>query len=169
MLLNSEAQHEIEQFLYEEAALLDEHRYSEWLKLFTSDCSYWMPVRQTRLATQMDEEFTKPGEIGFFDEDMAGLAKRVHKLESPYAWGESPRPRTRHMYHNIRAIAVEGDEVTINCNFIFYRSQLEDDVDWFVGRREDVLRRVDGQLRIARRCIFLDQTVIDAKNMNQFF
>ena len=42
-------------------------------------------------------------------------------------------------------------------------------MDWFVGRREDVLRRVDGQLKIARRSIFLDQTVIEAKNMNQFF
>jgi len=162
-------QHEIEQFLYAEAALLDEHRYSDWLKLFTDDCRYWMPVRQTRLARQMAEEFTKPGEIAFFDDDKANLGRRVHKLESPYAWGESPRPRTKHMYSNVRILALDGDELTVNCSFIFYRCALEADTDWFVGRREDVLRRVDGDLKIFKRSIYLDQTVIQAKNMNQFF
>lgn len=168
-LVDANVQHEVEQFLYEEAALLDEHRYSDWLKLFTDDCRYWMPIRQTRLARQMEEEFTRPGEIAFFDDDKANLGRRVHKLESPYAWGESPRPRTKHMYSNVRVIAAEGNEMTVTCSFIFYRCALEADTDWFVGRREDVLRRVDGALRIVRRSIYLDQTVIQAKNMNQFF
>lgn len=169
MLLNAEQQHELDQFLYAEAALLDEHRYSEWLELFTDDCHYWMPVRQTRLARQVEEEFTRPGEIAFFDETKADLARRVKKLESPYAWGESPRPRTRHTYSNIRAISVVGTEITTSCNFSFYRSSLETDEDLFVGRREDTLRREAGTLRIARRSIFLDQTVIMSKNMNHFF
>lgn len=169
MLLNSEVQHEIEQFLFAEAALLDEHRYSDWLDLFTDDCHYWMPIRQTRLARQVDGEFSRPGEMAFFDERKDDLKRRVTKLESPYAWSESPPPRTRRMCSNVRGIAVEGDEITIGCSFVFYRSSLEADVDWFVGRREDVLRRVGDSFKIVKRHIFLDQTVIVAKNMNQFF
>ena len=94
---------------------------------------------------------------------------RVKKLQSAYAWGESPTPRTRHMYTNIRAIASAGVEITVTCNFAFYRSSLEDTVDWFVGRREDVLRAENETFKIAKRSIFLDQTVIVAKNMNHFF
>lgn len=169
MLLNAETQHEVEQLLYFEAALLDEHRYSDWLELFTDDCHYWMPVRQLRLARQVDQEFTRPGEIAFFDDRKDDLRRRVKKLESPYAWGESPPPRTRHMCSNVRAIAADGHEMTVECCFTFYRCTHEAEVDWFVGRREDVLRRVDSSFKIAKRSIFLDQTVIVAKNMNQFF
>ncbi|WP_150293433.1 aromatic-ring-hydroxylating dioxygenase subunit beta [Sphingobium estronivorans] len=169
MFLNAELCHEVEQFLYMEAALLDEHRYTEWFELFTEDCHYWMPVRQTRLARQEDAEFSQQGEIAFFDEGRAELEKRVRKLESPYAWGQSPAPRTRHMCTNVRIAEVHDDEITVNCNFLFYRCSLEVEEDYFVGRREDVLRKVDQGFRIARRTILLDQTVITAKNMNHFF
>jgi biphenyl 2,3-dioxygenase beta subunit len=169
MLLNAEVHYQIEQFLYAEAALLDEHRYSEWLELFTDDCQYWMPVRQTRLAREVDQEFTRRGEIAYFDDDKQGLRLRVKKLESPLAWSESPPPRTRHMYSNIRTTAAEGGEISVSSSFTFYRCAFDNDVDWFVGRREDVLRRVEGGFKIAKRSIFLDQTVIVAKNMNHFF
>lgn len=169
MLLTPQQQHEVEQFLFAEAALLDEHRYTDWLKLFTDDCHYWMPIRQTRMARQVDQEFSRPGEMAFFDDRKEDLQRRVTKLESPYAWSESPPPRTRHMVSNVRAVAVEGDTMTIGCCFTFYRCSLDADVDWFVGRREDVLRRDGDSFKIVKRNIFLDQTVIMAKNMNQFF
>lgn len=169
MIVNAETQHEIEQFFYEEAALLDQHKYGEWFELFAEDCHYWMPIRQTRPATQDDEEFTRPGEIAFFDESHEALKLRVSKIKSPFAWGESPRPRTRRMYSNIRVLSVDEGEMTVSCNFIFYRSALQGEVDWFVGRREDVIRRTEGQFKIVKRWIYLDQTVIYAKNMNQFF
>lgn len=168
-LLTAEEQNQIEQFLYREAALLDNRRYSDWLELFTDDCRYWMPVRETRLASQTEQEFSQPGEIAFFDEDKAGLTRRVAKLQSPFAWGESPPPRTRHMYTNIRPVKVEGEIITVECAFSFFRSALEAESDWFVGRREDDLFRGGGTLKIAARRIYLDQTVIVAKNMNHFF
>ena len=37
---------EIEEFLYEEAALLDERRYTEWLDLLSDDLTYFMPLRR---------------------------------------------------------------------------------------------------------------------------
>ena len=38
-----------------------------------------------------------------------------------------------------------------------------------MGRREDTLLRTGGQLRIARRKIILDQSVLLAKNLTMFF
>ena len=34
---------EVEDFLYEEAALLDEWRLEEWLQLLTEDAAYYVP------------------------------------------------------------------------------------------------------------------------------
>ena len=169
MLVDSAEQHEVEQFLYDEAALLDAGKYSRWLELFTEDTHYWMPVRQTRATRDTADEFTSVGEIAFFDENKTTLGIRVRKIEHPLAWGDSPRARSRHMVFNIRVIAIEGHELTVECAFHLYRASYESDVDQFVGRRQDVLRRVDGGFRIAKRSIFLDHTVITQKNMYQFF
>ena len=45
-----ELYYEIEQFLLDEADLLDERRFEEWLELMTDDVHYWMPTRANRLA-----------------------------------------------------------------------------------------------------------------------
>jgi ethylbenzene dioxygenase beta subunit len=45
---------------------------------------------------------------------------------------------------------------------------MEKDEDIFVGTRTDNLRRVNGELKIARRKILLDQAVLGAKNISVF-
>jgi 3-phenylpropionate/cinnamic acid dioxygenase small subunit len=50
-----------------------------------------------------------------------------------------------------------------------YRTRMEADADLFVGTRHDLLRRVDGGFKIARRKIILDQATLKAKNISVFF
>ena len=57
----------------------------------------------------------------------------------------------------------------MKCRFFVYRNRLETETDMLVGRREDKLRREGGRLRIARRKIILDQSVLLAKNLTMFF
>ncbi len=52
--------------------------------------------------------------------------------------------------------------------FLVYRNRVETETDLLVGKREDLLRRVDGGWRIARRKIILDQNVLLAKNLTFF-
>ena len=162
-------QHEVEQFYYAEAALLDERRFVEWLDLLTADIHYWMPIRRTVMANDLENEFTKPGSMALFDEDKASLEARVKKLGTGYSWSEDPPSRTRHNVFNVRLIEHRGDEMTVEANFHLYRSRLEEDVDEWIGRRRDVLRRVDGALRIAQRHIFLDHTLLQSRNLSNFF
>jgi 3-phenylpropionate/cinnamic acid dioxygenase small subunit len=63
----------------------------------------------------------------------------------------------------------EGTKATTTCRFIVYRNRLESETDFLVGRREDTLTRVQGKLKIARRKIILDQSVLLAKNLTMFF
>ena len=162
-------QYEVEQFLYAEAALLDARRYRDWLGLLADDIHYWMPIRRTVSTADLDLEFTQPGEMAYFDDDRGVLEMRVRKLEAGSAWSEDPPSRARHFVSNVRVLGVAGDEITLEAAFHLYRSRLNSEEDHWVGRRVDVLRRIGDSFRLARRHLFLDQTVIRAANMSTIF
>jgi 3-phenylpropionate/cinnamic acid dioxygenase small subunit len=68
-----------------------------------------------------------------------------------------------------RVSLAEGEKALTKCRFIVYRNRVEDETDLLVGRREDTLVRVGSGLKIARRKIILDQSVLLAKNLTMFF
>ena len=160
---------EVEEFLFREASLLDERRLDEWLALCTDDIHYWMPIRRTTTAKEIDNEFTKPGGMAYFDDDRRTLGLRVQRLQVGRAWAEDPPSRTRHMVSNVRITGVDGSEIDVALNFQLYRTRLNSEEDSWIGRREDRLRRENGVLRLARRYIYLDQTVILSQNMSNLF
>ncbi len=162
-------QYEVEQFLYAEAALLDARRHRDWLALVAADIHYWMPIRRTVTNADLDREFTKPGDMAYFDDDRAVLEMRVKKLEAGSAWSEDPPSRSRHFVSNVRILDVVGDEVTVEAAFHLYRTRLNTEIDSWVGRRVDLLRRKGESFEIARRHLFLDQTVILSTNMSTIF
>jgi 3-phenylpropionate/cinnamic acid dioxygenase small subunit len=164
-----ELQYEVEQFLYREADLIDERRFDDWLALLADDLEYWMPVRSTRSLGDESNEFAKPGESAFFDDDKESMQQRVRKLYTGYAWAEDPPSRTRHIVSNVRIAGRSNDVVDVRCNFMLYRSRLAADEDLWVGRREDRLRRNGESFLIARRHIYLDHVSLASKNLSVFF
>jgi 3-phenylpropionate/cinnamic acid dioxygenase small subunit len=173
---------EVEQFLYREARLLDERRFHDWLELFTEDARYWMGVRSNRypktskaiaildVDRHVEDDLTKEDELAILDETRETLGMRIARLQTGMAWAEDPPSRTRHLIVNIEVAPGDAaSELKVYCNFIVYRSRAETEQDFFVGARRDVLRRLDGVLRIARRKLTLDQNVLSAKNVSIFF
>jgi 3-phenylpropionate/cinnamic acid dioxygenase small subunit len=166
----SELRRQIEDFYYLEAELLDERKLREWFNLLTEDVRYWMPLRHNTMERPSDvvEELSKPGEGYYFDDDIKSLKIRVERAYSKVAWAEVPPSRTRHLITNVRVKKDDGNEIEVHSNFLVYRTRMETDKDMFVGTREDILRRVNGSFKIARRTIILDQAVLDAKNISVF-
>jgi 3-phenylpropionate/cinnamic acid dioxygenase small subunit len=162
-------QFEVERFLYDEAAMLDSLRFADWLNLLADDVHYFMPLRRTVSRRQMDLQFTKPGEIAWFDDTKAVLAGRVNKLATGTSWSEDPPSRTRHLVTNVRVIADDGDELQVESNFHIYRTRLKSEEQEWIGSRQDVLRRNDNRFLIARRTILLEQTVLLTSNLTTFF
>lgn len=163
-------QYEVEQFLYYEAALIDDRRFEEWVELLADDLEYWMPVRSTRAAGDLENEFSRIGDVAFFDDDKPSMLQRLAKLRTGFAWAEDPPSRTRHCVHNVRILARPDDlTLKVGVNFMIYRSRLARDEDLWVGRREDTLRRSGESWLIAKRHIFLDQVSLAAKNLSIFF
>jgi 3-phenylpropionate/cinnamic acid dioxygenase small subunit len=86
------------------------------------------------------------------------------------AWAEDPPSRTRHLITNIEVEAGDtASELKVYSNYVVYRSRAETEQDFYVGAREDVLRRVGETWKIARRTIILDQNVLLAKNVSILF
>jgi 3-phenylpropionate/cinnamic acid dioxygenase small subunit len=166
---------EIEDFLYHEADLLDGRRYDEWLALLAEDVRYWMPMRRNVKVDDLEREFTREGlDISWFDEGKETLTRRVRQIRTGIHWAEEPVSRISHMISNIRLLEAnpswdEPAEVTVRCRFLVYRNRVETETDILVGKREDLLRSVEGEWKIAHRKILLDQNVLLSKNLTFFF
>lgn len=87
-----EVHFEVEQLYYEEADLLDDGRYVDWLELLADDLDYWMPTRTNRLRRQQALSIASRGEAAFYDETKESLAWRIRRFDSGMAWLRT-RPR----------------------------------------------------------------------------
>ena len=161
---------EVEDFLYREADLLDDHKYEAWLDLFTEDARYWMPMRRNVSSEEMETENTaERHEMSWFDEDKSMLVNRVRQIRTGVHWAEEPFSRVSHLVTNVRIVETTPEEVRVRCRFIVYRNRMVDEESLFVGKRIDTLRRAGGSWQIARREIYLDQSLMLAKNFTNFF
>jgi 3-phenylpropionate/cinnamic acid dioxygenase small subunit len=159
---------ELNQFYIREAWLLDERRFKEWLDLFADDILYFMPRRKNVLRRELHREVTPLGDLAILEEDKRYLEMRVARLETGMAWAEDPPSRTRHLVGNLEVTPQEKGEVAARTAFLVYRSHLETDSQLLSGSREDVLRKVDGGWKVARRKIVLDANVLLDKNLSVF-
>jgi 3-phenylpropionate/cinnamic acid dioxygenase small subunit len=163
---------EIESFLYEEAELLDQRKFAEWLERLEDDLVYFMPLRRNvRQGEHAKRENTRLGrDISWFDEDKWTLTKRVEQIQTGVHWAEEPLSRVCHMVTNVQLAEIAGpDEVKARSRFLVYQNRNEYETYFFVGKRLDSLRRRNGAWRLARREIILDQNVLLAKNLTVFF
>lgn len=162
-------QYRVEQYLYEEADLLDRRMYREWFARVAPDVHYWMPIRRTVTLRNIDREFTQPGAMAFFDDDHNDLRMRVEKLYTGSSWSEDPPSRTRHLIGNVRITGIDGEIVMVQSDFLLVRTRMEGDADQFHGRRDDRLRIQGDSFLLAQRHIYLDHTVIHATNLSSLF
>ncbi len=160
----------VSDFLYSEADLLDERRYTEWLDMLAEDYQYSVPLRMNVAYGETDaREETRAGkEICWFDEGKDTVELRVTQLATGVHWAEEPVSRVSHLVTNIRLDAIELPEVAVSCRFLVYRNRVSDETDFLVGRRRDRLRQVGDSWQVVRRELLLDQSVLLAKNLSVF-
>lgn len=156
----------VQDFLYDEAELLDSRQFEQWYDLLADDIEYFAPLRVTRRVGNPDIV----DEIGHFDENKASLGLRVRKLGTDVGWAEDPPSLTRRFVTNIRAEwGDRPDELKVRSYLLLFRSRGDrGHHDLLAGVRHDVLRTVLNGFRIARRRIVLDQTSLGTKNLAIF-
>jgi 3-phenylpropionate/cinnamic acid dioxygenase small subunit len=159
---------ELMHFYIREAWLLDERKLKEWLDLFTDDVLYFMPRRKNVPRREQPRELTPLGDLAILEEDKRYLEMRVARLETGMAWAEDPPSRTRHLIGNLEASLLASGDAHTRTAFLVYRSHLETEHQLLSGCREDVLRKVEGAWKVAKRTIVLDANVLLDKNLSVF-
>ncbi len=113
-------QHEIEQFLYHEAWLLEQRRFDEWLNLLTEDILYWIP------------NLGESGDLGddavIVYENFAALKARAIRSLDPSNPTQMPPPRTKYFITNVTITGESEGLIRVRSSMLLYvlrRSGLE--------------------------------------------
>lgn len=149
-LLEAASRQDIEDLLYEEAALLDAWQLDEWREMFAEDCRYLVP------NTSADDPYADPATtLYLIADDAHHLTERVKRLNKKSAHAEYPHSKTRRLVSNVRILGRDKDALRVQCGFATFRvSQGVTDV--YFGRHEYRLVQEGGKLRIAEKRTILD-------------
>lgn len=102
------------EFLFEEATLLDERRWHDWLALYRDDAVFWVPA-----YTDQSELVTDPAsQINLiYITSKKGLDERVFRIETGDSIASTPTPRTCHLITNVVADSLGHSEVSVRANW----------------------------------------------------
>lgn len=160
---------EILEFLYDEAALLDQRRFREWQKRLAEDLSYSAPLRLTRQGSGRDQTVIRTTQ--HYDDEYGSIQARLERLETKSAWAEDPPSRTRRFVTNVRVWeAAKAKEYQVESNLLLSRSRYENfELNTLSCLRYDLVRRTaEGGFKLVCREIILDQSVIGMANLAVF-
>lgn len=143
---------EVEDFLYKEAALLDDWRLEEWLELLTENAVYEIPPTDVPEGDSRNTLF-------LVADDALRIRSRVKQLLGKFAWAENPHSRTRRMITNVRVVGSDGDNILVTANFVVHRMRYES-VDTYIGHYDYKLVRVGSDLKIRERRAILDNEAL---------
>jgi p-cumate 2,3-dioxygenase subunit beta len=130
---------EVEDFLYHEAALLDDWKLNEWQEL---------------LNDQLEGDHRNT--LFLVADDRERIRQRIIRVLDPNCHAEFPRSRTRRMISNVRIVGLEGDLVTVAANFVCYRYRRYERIREYVGAYRYILKRTGDSFRIKERRVLID-------------
>jgi 3-phenylpropionate/cinnamic acid dioxygenase small subunit len=159
----------IVEFMYEEAALLDQIRLKEWGELLAPDLIYTAPLRETRPMDQQNSSMVRT--VQHFHDDWRSVMGRIMRLTgTKSAWAEDPPSRTRRLITNVLVSkTAKPEEYSVTSYLLVTRSRFNSpEYDLISAERRDLLRQDGESFKLARREIILDQAVIGTPNLAIF-
>ncbi|MGH7001656.1 MAG: aromatic-ring-hydroxylating dioxygenase subunit beta [Stellaceae bacterium] len=106
----SDRRGEIERFLFHEARLMDEHRYDEWLALWSLDeATYWIPANADDIdpARNVSVVYDRRGQ----------LRNRIRRFKETL-WLKERAPRLKRIVGNLVIESTAANAISVSSNFI---------------------------------------------------
>lgn len=128
-------------FVYEEARLLDEQRFDEWLALFTEDGHYWMPLAPGQQDARLH--------ASLMYEDRLLLQVRIERLKGQRTFSQQPKSRCHHLLQQPQVLSrdEEAGHYQVRCAWHYVESR-QDTQTLYAGWSTFDLYRQDEELRI---------------------
>jgi benzoate/toluate 1,2-dioxygenase beta subunit len=131
----------------QEARILDNLLFEDWLKLFAPECVYWVPSTPDRGDPRR--------EIAVMFDDRRRLEDRVYRLRTGYAWSQAPSSRTSRLVANVEVFRGRADDQRmVRSNFIiseFWDNEIRMLSGW-TGHR---FGKLNGQWKISAKQVNL--------------
>lgn len=155
-----------QEFLANEAKLLDERRFREWFALLDDEIVYHVPLRQAKMEFA-DE--VPPGAYRILDHK-SHIETRIKRIESGAAWAETPPSRTLRVVGSLMVEATErADVIVAESAMLIYRQRGHDDRgDVIPVRRRDQLKLTSSGVRLLRRDALITEAVLTTPNLGIF-
>lgn len=136
--------HALAEFVFLEARLADEARYTEWDALWHDDALYWVPMRQGA-----DPET----EVSYIYDNRPRIKKRVAQLNTGARHSQSPPSSMRRVVSNLEVVATDGVSTTVGSNFMLFEFRFAMTI--WAGRYLHRIRTDGDELRLGAKTVHL--------------
>ena len=139
---------ELIDFIYNEARMLDEGRFDEWLSLWLPDGHYWMPL---------DYQQSDPHLVtSLLYEDQFMLKLRVERLMGERTFSQKPKSRCHHVIQRpfVDEMDAADNRYVTNTSMHYVETRQDEQFLLALTARHE-LSASDGQLRIANKRVDL--------------
>jgi 3-phenylpropionate/cinnamic acid dioxygenase small subunit len=131
-------------FIYTEARLADESRYSEWEALWDDDALYWVPTRP-----DADPATT----VSYVYDNRTRIRSRVAQLNTGVRHSQTPPSVLRRTISNFEVTGEDGDATSVASNFVLVEYRFAMTV--WAGRYVHTIRRGPDGLKLAAKTVHL--------------
>jgi 3-phenylpropionate/cinnamic acid dioxygenase small subunit len=137
--------------ILEEAWLLDRRRFRDWLRLFSTECLYWVPANDDQ-PNPVTGDPQRQVTLAF--DDRRRLHDRIGWLETGLAYSQVPTSSTSHLLAgHVRVPTGRTGEIKIRSSFVVHEVRADRPVQALAGWCGHVLTEQDGELKIARKIV----------------
>ncbi|MGE4612547.1 MAG: aromatic-ring-hydroxylating dioxygenase subunit beta [Paracoccaceae bacterium] len=135
-------------FIYNEARMLDESRFDEWLALWQPDGIYWMP-----LDYQQTDRLTT---TSLMHEDLFMLKLRVERLNGVKTFSQKPKSRCHHVLQRpfVDEMDIENNRYITTTFMHYVETRLDEQQLLALTVRHELTLR-EGKISIANKRIEL--------------
>lgn len=137
---------EVEDFLFEEAELMDGHRYDDWFALWAEELTYWVPCNE--------DAYNQARHVSLIFDDRDRLQERLFRLKSKLIHSQSPRSRLSRVIGNVRIRSDADDLLEVSSTFCVTQARLDTVTTW-AGRQTHELVRAGASYKIRRKSVYL--------------
>ena len=133
-------------FIYHEARLADEARYSEWEALWDDEARYWVPM-----SPDADPE----AQVSYINDNRSRIRSRVAQLNTGVRHSQTPPSVLRRTVSNFEVVseAPGAGTVTVASNFVLVEYRFA--ITLWAGRYLHAIRKTEGGLRLAGKTVHL--------------
>lgn len=137
----------IESLIYEEARLLDEKAFEDWLALLTDDVLYWAPLKRGQGEDEIHNSL--------FFEDRLVLRIRIERLNSPRVFSQQPPSHCQHVLQKPELLSSVGGTFETRTPFVYLEAQLDQQIVLGGSLHHQIVAVDGGAYKIRRKRIEL--------------